>query len=69
MCFDRCHFVLVLVLVFVFYLLNCQIALLKQVETTAPLLLETCTACCSPGSLGPMTDHLDEILFVCMSRP
>ena len=23
---------------------------LKQVETTAPLLLETCTACCSPGS-------------------
>ena len=36
---------------------------LKQVETTAPLLLETCTACCSPGSLGPMTDHLDEILL------
>ena len=26
-------------------------------ETTAPLLLETCTACCSPGSSGPMTDH------------
>ena len=36
---------------------------LKQVETTAPLLLETCTACCSPGSSGPMTDYLDEILL------
>ena len=36
---------------------------LKQVETTAPLLLKTCTACCSPGSSGPMTDYLDEILL------
>ena len=30
MCFDRFHFVFVYVLVFVFYLINCQIALVRQ---------------------------------------